>query len=322
MRNKQIKKAIQTIREVKDKYRREVLKLRRIDVDQLDSLTLQYDESMTKPLADIRRQLAKGAEEIKANQFKILTEIQKFPKVDKLLVEAVPLTLPELRPPYKIIPLCCRHLQTLYYSVLCDHSISPSTGTILNGNKASVNCDSSINSCYPFLELHGGGAGVTRELTVNGWCSFAFNPTSVGTYCIEPFIMINGYYLFQTWGSCTGGVTSNATLKITATVIVKQLGITVNQRRVTIYEHTSADGQFSPLDFTQQLNTPVRLDYIGHTATIEVGIEVESTITGNGQIIVDIQKNPNFYFRVPYVDIGRLSFCWEKFFPQFVETTS
>ena len=320
MKRKPIEDYIQKIRDLKAEHRLELLALRKIDVPKVDSLQVKYDKLMAAALENIGKEIAEGAEERKAKQLKILSEIQKFPKEDRIIVEIGPTAVRGPVPPEKQLGLlCCNYLQTLFNAELCDHLISPSTGTVLDGNKASVTCDVALNSCYPYLELHGGGADVSRELKVDGWCSFTFIPTKTGTYCIEPFIMVNGYYLFQTWGSCAGGVVSNATLKIKAIITVKQVGMVVDQWKVPVYEHTSSDGQFSPIDYSHVIHESVRLDYAGNTATIEVGIEVEVIITGNGQVIVDIQKNPNFYFRVPYIDIYRKESCWKKWMEAYAQ---
>jgi len=289
------------MREIKQGYRREFLKMRGIDVDAFDKLNRRYDKLLSEAFSGADKQMAKRAEEIKARHMAIVVGIQKSGRVDPAQLSPSEIRCMRIGP---ISFWRCEPPTILAQAEDSGEEIRLSTNIILDGNKAEANPSPSTNKCHPYIEHHDDG-----DIDVHAWLSYSYRPATAGYCRISPLVLLNGYYLFQMFGGgCSGGVGSSGTMKVSTTLKVEQLGETREESEIPMFEHASSDGYFEPLDRVVQHDRYVYLEHADRDATIKVGIRVKTSVSGAGNIFVDVKRNSNFYFWVQKINVSHCHF--------------
>lgn len=182
----------------------------------------------------------------------------------------------------------------------------PSTGI------AEIAMDAPQNMAQSYLSVSGGGTGTTRQVTIKTTLKFAYTPETSGTYCINPEVYMNGWWLLWTWGSCGGGPDDQGTgsLHVKLNICVEQLADERGRKTHTILEKSSVvDGSgegavdyASPDDGGSELRVSLTG---GDQAIIFVECEISGEITNAGRAIIDMKEGRGFYFKVPTVTIGK-----------------
>lgn len=165
------------------------------------------------------------------------------------------------------------------------------------------------------LELHGLGSGVPVTGTVT--CSMIFSRKDssddeiiAGDHTVYALVQANGYQLMQLWTGGCGGSAAPTTghLKITVKMCVTQLYTEVWGPEHVLLD-TTTGGPPGAIDFNKWIKTSTDL-IAGSDADIKVEFKIEGTIDGHGQIYADLKTSEFFYFKVPKINVCRITWWW------------
>jgi hypothetical protein len=184
----------------------------------------------------------------------------------------------------------------------------------------SVTYNAADNIAHPNAEAQGMGTGTVNTATVSTSFRFSFTPETDRSYCIRPFVYMNGHWLVWTWGSCSDlQDRGSGAVAITLRVRVDQLSLPVKQIEHKVLEQTASDGEGfeSGFAYDSEVDGGATMQAHlqgGHEAVIWVECESYAQIVKHGRAWVDMQTSPSFYFMVPEVWWGWLS-PWAWPFP-------
>lgn len=185
--------------------------------------------------------------------------------------------------------------------------------------------DGTINEdAHLYSEVNGLGSDSINTEQVDTWFKFSFFPKTTKTYCIKPFIYLNGHWLLWTWGggcSSTGDIGSGQ-IKLTLKMQIDQLSTRVHETEKVILDQMATGGADYQSGFGYDsevdggLATRVELTG-GDQAVIWVKCECSVQIQNHGKAIIDMQTSPYFYFKVPRVRWGwptwkNIPWSWPK----------
>lgn len=174
----------------------------------------------------------------------------------------------------------------------------------------SVNPDEPNNIAQPKLEISSSVGGV-NTVTVSAAYKFAFYPVNGDYFCIEPEVLMSGYWLLWIWGGCDAENQGSGNLYAKVKVRVSQLDSAVKEIEHTVVEHSTPTSEEGAIDYKSEDGGTSMTVYLqgGFTATITVKCEIYGQLTNLGRIIVDMQSGEHgFYFKVPKVRIGLSAF--------------
>jgi len=166
----------------------------------------------------------------------------------------------------------------------------------------------SPNKARPMVDVSGQGAGTTASADARVWYTFSFIPPSDGKYCINPTVMMSGYWLLWTWGDCAGTTTGSGELKVMLRVRVDQLSSTVKTMEKEILSRKSPSGLMSGWNYdsvTDGGSSVVAYLEGGHEAVVVVEAELSASIANYGRAVVDMSTNSNYYYWVKHMHWGK-----------------
>ncbi|HSV29610.1 MAG TPA: hypothetical protein VLL76_08620 [Candidatus Omnitrophota bacterium] len=148
--------------------------------------------------------------------------------------------------------------------------------------------------------------GVAPETTASASASatfkYVFTPNKSTSYMIRPNVLLNGWYLMWSWGTCAGGVTSDGRAKVTLRVRVDQFSETKAEDEIVVLDVTSGEGGVEfPVAGADILAVSAALE-AGHDAVVVVECEVTAEVTGYGRAIVDLASTSGSYIKAPTVE--------------------
>lgn len=189
---------------------------------------------------------------------------------------------------------------------------------IVGSIEASVNHDPVQNVAQPYVSI-GGGLGATNTVTVKTEYRFSHNPADVGDLCINPWVLMSGWWLYWTWGNCAGEGQGSGSFHVKVRTRVIQHGADIATREHTVTEFTSSSGGDDEgavdYDSDQDGGTYIRVNLTStDTVTIAVETEVRASVTDFGRAIVDMQSGQRgFFTMVPEVRVGPTKSWWYVF---------
>jgi hypothetical protein len=211
---------------------------------------------------------------------------------------------PEI-PPYRFMCPCYFPYTAEFENSDKDIERNPSFGTT---NSGSVTIDNDTRTAHPFATAHSPGTGEWSGVRVRTWFTYSFTPQSDGTYCIEPVVHMNGYWML--WGG--GGCESFEALPVVdhvarVNVRIEQLSSPVRTIYHDVVSTFSSGTYASGFDYDSEVNHELltEVTLLGGDQTI-VFVECELIVGANnvGRSRIDMQSSPHFYFKVPMVRWG------------------
>lgn len=291
------------IYKVRKESKEEYLKLLGVDIPNLRRFEKQIDGKYERLISRIQKNvksIGKENEEMQKASFQRMTSIYQL-EVAKTVGQTIDSNIiAVLRP--------CRYFFNAEYEDIGDHGpiINPSTGGTGTG---ATTYDNRI--AHPYVNVRGQGSGTTNSVSLETWFKYSFMPQQTKTYCINPFIYLNGHWLLWTWGGGCGstGDVGRGHVKLTLRLTVDQLSVTVHEREKVIIDQYAEEGADYETGFAYNsevnpgLGTRVVLQ-AGDQAVIWVKCECNVEIGNHGRAWIDMQTSPYFYFMTPEVKWG------------------
>jgi hypothetical protein len=282
-----------------------LMKLNGVDIPKLRTFEKDVIKKYTKLEKEMQKIYKKSGETVAKRHMASHARAQRIHQrtIDALL--SARHQYPEIGP-YRFMCPCYFPYTAEFENADKDIDRNPSFGTT---NSGSVTIDNDTRTAHPFATAHSPGTGEWSGVRVRTWFTFSFTPESDGTYCIEPVVHMNGYWML--WGG--GGCESFESLPVVdhvarVNVRIEQLSSlvrTISHDVVTMWSPgTYASGFDYDSEVNQELLTEVTL--LGGDQTI-VFVECELIVGANnvGRSRIDMQTSPHFYFKVPLVRWGR-----------------
>ncbi len=181
----------------------------------------------------------------------------------------------------------------------------PQNGTLSSG---SVNFDNSLNRATLFASANSTLEDDYASADVQARFKFAFTPESDGTYCINPVIHLNGYWLLWSGTACADFPSLPvAGIFVEINVRIEQLSDPVADFYFTVPSGSNSPSFSGAFDYDSALTDdfPVKADLTGgDQAVVSVSCKVQAYANNGIHATVDMQSSPYFYFEVPTIKWG------------------
>jgi len=174
----------------------------------------------------------------------------------------------------------------------------------------------------PYMTLTGGTDGVDNHVETESWFVFNIdddklwqNPAS--SYLIKPTVLLNGYWVKENWGTCSGVPAGGGNLKMTLRIGLSQLGMEFASTEITVLDVQNgphgAIGQMFNVPGYSSL-TPFYLSQGIKPADGDVAVRISLIITANisgyGYYLIDMKSSPFVNFQVESVELSKWVPWW------------
>ncbi len=290
--------------EVRKESKEEYLKLLGVDIPKLRTFEKQIDKKYEELIPHIQKkvkQIGKNESEQHRASFKRAKYIYELDAEAAITNPFNPNTI-------VVFKTCKYHRQAEYEDRgNSDPIYNPPVG---GSGTGSVTYDNNI--AHPYVNVSGQGSGTKNSVLLETWYKYSFYPRTTKTYCIKPFIYLNGHWFLWTWGGGCGssGDVGKGHVKLTLSLRIDQLSVPVQNdvSRVIIDQYAEEGADFETgFAYNSEVNPSLatRVELVaGDQAVIWVKCECFVEIENHGRAWIDMQTSPYFYFKVPEVKWG------------------
>jgi len=312
--NENVKEIRKELYNLRSTIRNESLKLRGVDLDKVKELEERIEKNHNNLIDRMHKiRISQGEARAKSQE--------KLMKIDKsALREEANNKIKGLLKDYKLgfIRKCgcdINEVCDFVYHGAEDEDITIEDESGMNRVSVSGPYDTAKMQAQPVVDIKG---NVPHNYVgqIIRYFVFDFEPEETRTYCIQPEIYLNGWWLVWPFnsGACPPSdvINGKGTVKVKLRVEAWQDVLRDHvEYDVVMEENIEARGdREGPVYYVTSANTNLRVELEAnkHVAVI-VSCEVYAETSNVCRAIVDLGSSPGFYFKVPKVDVGPYKKC-------------